>query len=146
MRHADLEISNKHIEVIGNSVDFDDQLIIPNDSRNIVFVGSMFYEPKYSCCNDFCSICATSYFAFGFIRRFYIVGSRPSASVCRLASEHVIITGFVDDPKFYLKKASVVVVPMYSGAGVQNKIIEAMSIGCCVVTTEIGAEGLEGIG
>ena len=38
LRHADLEISNKHIEVIGNSVDFDDQLIIPNDSRNIVFV------------------------------------------------------------------------------------------------------------
>lgn len=46
LRHADLEISNKHIEVIGNSVDFDDQLIIPNDSRNIVFVGSMFYEPN----------------------------------------------------------------------------------------------------
>ena len=44
-----------------------------------------------------------------------------------------------------MKKASVVVVPMYSGAGVQNKIIEAMSIGCCVVTTEIGAEGLEGL-
>ena len=100
---------------------------------------------KYSCCNDFCSICATSYFAFGFIRSFLYCRLSTICSVCRLASEHVIITGFVDDPKFYLKKASVVVVPMYSGAGVQNKIIEAMSIGCCVVTTEIGAEGLEGI-
>ena len=145
LRHADLEISNKHIEVIGNSVDFDDQLIIPNDSRNIVFVGSMFYEPNIVAVTTFVRYVLPLILLLDSSVRFYIVGSRPSASVCRLASEHVIITGFVDDPKFYLKKASVVVVPMYSGAGVQNKIIEAMSIGCCVVTTEIGAEGLEGI-
>ena len=64
MRHADLEISNKHIEVIGNSVDFDDQLIILMILEILFFVGSMFYEPNTSCCNDFCSICATSYFCF----------------------------------------------------------------------------------
>jgi hypothetical protein len=31
---------------------------------------------------------------------------------------------------------------MLTGAGIQNKIIQAMSYGCCVATTAIGAEGL----
>ena len=32
---------------------------------------------------------------------------------------------------------------MLTGAGIQNKIIQAMAYGCCVITTSIGAEGLD---
>ena len=81
MRHADLEISNKHIEVIGNSVDFDDQLIIPNDSRNIVFVGSMFYGPNIVAVTTFVRYVLPLILLLDSSVRFYIVGSRPSASV-----------------------------------------------------------------
>ena len=42
----------------------------------------------------------------------------------------------------YLDRASVVIAPMISGAGIQNKIIQAMGRGRCVVTTKIGSEGL----
>ena len=136
--------STQEIYVVNNSTELR-QCINQPDGQDLVFVGSMFYEPN---------IVATSAFVHNVLpqiiqaepnAKFYIVGSKPAASVKRLASEHVVVTGFVDDPKAYLKHASVVVVPMISGAGVQNKILEAMSMGCCVVTTPIGAEGLDNI-
>lgn len=135
--------NSKEIFVIGNSVPFDEELITQNEESNLVFVGSMCYAPNIVAVKTF----VKSIFPLVLNRipnaKFYIVGSRPVKSICDLASENIIVTGFVDDPKDYLRKATVVVVPMYSGAGVQNKILEAMSIGCCVVTTKIGSEGLE---
>ena len=135
--------NSKEIFVISNSVPFDEELIVQNEDSNLVFVGSMCYAPNIVAVKTFVK------FVFPLIlnripnAKFYIVGSRPVKSVCDLASGNVIVTGFVNEPKDYLRKATVVVVPMYSGAGVQNKILEAMSIGCCVVTTKIGSEGLE---
>ena len=132
--------NSKEIFVIGNSVPFDEELITQNEESNL---GSMCYAPNIVAVKTF----VKSIFPLVLNRipnaKFYIVGSRPVKSICDLASENIIVTGFVDDPKDYLRKATVVVVPMYSGAGVQNKILEAMSIGCCVVTTKIGSEGLE---
>lgn len=145
LAHAGSSGSAGKIEVIGNSVECDAELIVPNDSRNIVFVGSMYYDPNIVAVTTFVRHVLPIILRFEPRTKFYIVGSRPVAAVRNLASEHVVVTGFVDDPKAYLRMASVVVVPMYSGAGVQNKILEAMSIGCCVVTTRIGAEGLDGI-
>ena len=121
--------NSKEIFVIGNSVPFDEELITQNEESNLVFVGSMCYAPNIVAVKTF----VKSIFPLVLNRipnaKFYIVGSRPVKSICDLASENIIVTGFVDDPKDYLRKATVVVVPMYSGAGVQNKILEAMSIG-----------------
>ena len=128
--------------VIPNSVIIPEESITQTNENNIVFVGSMFYDPN---------IIAVTTFAkkvFPLITekvpnvKFYIVGNRPSAKVRNLACENIEVTGFVEDPKKYLRLSNIVVAPMYSGAGVQNKILEAMSLGCCVVTTSIGAEGL----
>ena len=136
--------NSKEIFVIGNSVPFDEELITQNEESNLVFVGSMCYAPNIVAVKTF----VKSIFPLVLNRipnaKFYIVGSRPVKSICDLASENIIVTGFVDDPKDYLRKATVVVVPMYSGAGVQNKILEAMSIGCCVVTTKIAAVRFRG--
>ncbi|MGM9838208.1 MAG: glycosyltransferase [Paludibacteraceae bacterium] len=136
--------AKKTIHVVNNSIELYDCVPQP-DSEDIVFVGSMYYMPN---------IVASTYFAEEVLplilqkepnSKFYIVGAKPSARVRKLASTHVIVTGFVEDPKVYLCNASVVVVPMLTGAGVQNKILEAMSMGCCVVTTPIGVEGLDGV-
>lgn len=138
-------VCRKPIHVVCNSTDFDDELVGQSDVRDLVFVGSMFYDPNVVAMTVFVREVLPRILRQEPETRLFIVGSRPVPAVRKLASEHVVVTGFVENPKEYLRKAAVAVVPMYSGAGVQNKILEAMSIGCCVVTTDIGAEGLEGI-
>lgn len=142
---AHAESKSHPIGIIGNSTVVDDEIVEQIDSRDIVFVGSMFYKPNIIAVTTFAHYVLPLILKEEPSAHFYIVGSRPVRIVRKLKSEHITVTGFVEDPKEYLRKASVVVVPMYSGAGVQNKILEAMAIGCCVVTTQIGAEGLNNI-
>ena len=54
----------------------------------------------------------------------------------------VIITGRVDDVKPYINQASVYVVPLRIGGGTRLKILEALALRKAVVSTTIGAEGL----
>ena len=51
----------------------------------------------------------------------------------------VVVTGKVEDVREHLKTSAVSVTPIRIGAGIQNKILEAMSMGIPVVTSDIGA-------
>ena len=66
-----------------------------------------------------------------------IVGARPHHRVRRLASERVKVTGWVDDVREYYQSVSLFVAPMQSGMGLQNKVLEAMSMSRACVTTTI---------
>jgi glycosyltransferase involved in cell wall biosynthesis len=55
----------------------------------------------------------------------------------------VHVTGTVPSVAEYLEKASVVIVPLRIGGGTRLKIFEAMAMGKALVSTSIGAEGLE---
>ena len=133
------------IVVINNYVDFpdDSQVCKHNTDDIIMFLGKMNYEPN---------ITAVKYFAntiFPILRRsirdlrFFVVGAQPTKEIRDLSEiEGIEVTGFVESTEPYFQKASIVIAPMLTGAGVQNKIIQAMSYGCCVATTNIGAEGL----
>ncbi len=52
-------------------------------------------------------------------------------------------TGFVDDVRPFLRDATVAVIPLRVGGGTRLKVFEAMAIGCPVVSTSLGVEGLE---
>jgi polysaccharide biosynthesis protein PslH len=74
-----------------------------------------------------------------------IVGRNPTARVKALAEgrPRVTVTGTVADVRPYLESASVVVVPLRVGGGTRIKIYEAMGMERAVVSTTIGAEGLD---
>ena len=74
-----------------------------------------------------------------------IVGRNPTARVRSLAEgrARVTVTGTVPDVRPYLEAASVVVVPLRVGGGTRIKIYEAMGMERAVVSTTIGAEGLD---
>ena len=74
-----------------------------------------------------------------------IVGRNPTARVKALAEgrPRVTVTGTVADVRPYLEAASVVVVPLRVGGGTRIKIYEAMGMERAVVSTTIGAEGLD---
>jgi sugar transferase (PEP-CTERM/EpsH1 system associated) len=74
---------------------------------------------------------------------FLIVGSRPARAVTRLATRSgVVVTGFVQDIRPYLRSATACVVPLRVARGIQNKLLEAMACGCAVVATPQAAAGL----
>jgi polysaccharide biosynthesis protein PslH len=76
---------------------------------------------------------------------FCVVGANPSSHVRKLAEScpAVTLTGRVPDTRPYLAKSQVCVVPLKSGSGTRLKILEAMAAGVPVVSTSIGAEGLD---
>ena len=75
--------------------------------------------------------------------RVSIVGRDPAPSVRELATlPGVTVTGFVDDVRPYLDAAAVFAAPLRFGAGIQNKVLEAMSMAVPVVATGVAADGL----
>jgi len=115
-------------------------------SPMLLFIGTM---------NDFPNVDAALYFSneiFPRIREhhprasFYVVGNHPSAPVKRIgAREGVVVTGYVPDVRPYFEKASVFVAPLRAGSGIQTKNLEAMAMGVPVVTTSVGAMGMEAV-
>lgn len=66
----------------------------------------------------------------------YIVGKDPDISIQRLGEHPQIkVTGTVNDIRPYLGSATAAVVPQLYGAGIQNKVLEAMACGTPVVAT-----------
>lgn len=111
---------------------------------NIIFVGKMSYEPNIVAVNFFSTQIFPLLKAKYSELKFIIVGANPDERVRKLADiEGVTVTGFVDSIERYFRHSTIVVAPMLIGSGIQNKIIQAMSYGCCVATTTIGAEGLK---
>jgi glycosyltransferase involved in cell wall biosynthesis len=55
----------------------------------------------------------------------------------------VEVTGYVADPTPYLTEADVFVVPLHAGGGMRVKILDAWLWGIPIVSTPIGAEGIE---
>ncbi|MCB0734442.1 MAG: glycosyltransferase [Bacteroidetes bacterium] len=134
------------IELLRNGVDLETFQFTEHDySRNqtLLFTGNMDYAPNVD---------AVTYFVqhlFDPIRAKYptvkliIAGQRPVKEVRDLASEAVVITGFVEDISEMYAQADVVIAPLRFGAGTQNKVLEAMAMGVPVVCTQIGFAGLE---
>jgi glycosyltransferase involved in cell wall biosynthesis len=109
----------------------------------VVFVGSMDWEPNVDGAEWFCDS------VWPLVREqvpgatFRIVGRSPGPRVQRLSGPSVEVTGSVSSVVEHLREAAAVVVPLRVGGGTRLKIYEAMATGCAVVSTTIGAEGLD---
>jgi GT2 family glycosyltransferase/SAM-dependent methyltransferase/glycosyltransferase involved in cell wall biosynthesis len=73
-----------------------------------------------------------------------IVGPNPPPEVQALAAPLVEVTGWIEDLKPLLDSARLMAAPLRYGAGLKGKVTQALAVGLPVVTTPIGAEGIEG--
>ena len=134
------------ITVVATGVDTKKYGVVPPATATpprIVFTGSMDWEPNldavaYFCRDIFPRVLSTFPSAI-----FQIVGRNPHPQVRQLASEHIEVTGTVPSVREYLRDATLVVVPLRIGGGTRLKIFEAMAMGKAVISTSIGAEGLD---
>jgi glycosyltransferase involved in cell wall biosynthesis len=74
-----------------------------------------------------------------------IIGGSAPPQLLALAGPRVEFTGFVRDLRPHLASAAAVVVPLRLGGGTRLKIVEAMAMGKAIVSTTLGAEGIEAV-
>jgi sugar transferase (PEP-CTERM/EpsH1 system associated) len=134
------------ITVVPNGVDLDYFRPAPQPKlrRYVVFSGSMDWRPNQD---------AARYFVreiLPLLRQVRpdlectFVGRSPPADVQALAEvPGVQVTGTVDDVRPYVQRAAVYVVPLRIGGGSRLKILEALAMGRAIVSTPVGAEGLD---
>jgi sugar transferase (PEP-CTERM/EpsH1 system associated) len=76
--------------------------------------------------------------------KLWIVGKDPSNQIKNLARDPAItVTGSIDDIRPYLRAATIAVAPIQYGAGIQNKVLEAMACGTPVICTSQAVSALE---
>jgi glycosyltransferase involved in cell wall biosynthesis len=112
--------------------------------KRIVFVGSMDYHANVEGAVTFARNVWPSIHQHKALLTFTIVGKDPAPAVRELSSiKGVEVTGSVPDVRSYYREAIAAVVPLNVGGGSRLKILEAMAAGVPVVSTTLGAEGLD---
>jgi glycosyltransferase involved in cell wall biosynthesis len=134
------------ISVVPTGVDLNEysrQEPVARSAPLVMFVGSMDSRPNVDGVGFFCREIWPQILAKIPQARFRIVGRNPAGAVRDLASDSIEVTGTVASIAGELKSAAVVVVPLRIGGGTRLKIYEAMAMGKAVVSTSVGAEGLD---
>jgi len=143
------------IRVMGNGIDtdlFDPSRVSPQcdleqqAGPNISFVGQMDYRP-----NEEAVLWAARELMPELCKRYpeavlHVVGRNPTASV-RACGEvpGIQVWGEVPDVKPFVASANAVIAPLAIARGVQNKVLEAMSMARPVVLTQDAATGIDGV-
>ncbi len=141
------DVTPAPITVLSNGVDQEYFRLNPNVVREpatLVFSGKMSYHANISMVMSLYNEIMPRLWAKRPDVRLVVVGKDPPAEIRKLAdSSNVVVTGTVEDIRPYLWKATAAVVPLVYGAGVQNKILEAMSTGTPVITNSKVLSSLE---
>ncbi len=138
------DVPDLNVVALPGGVDIEDYPFLAEQSQtpSLLYVGNMHYPPNVDAVIFFCEE------IFPLIKhqvpdvKLLIVGKDPRGSVQALASEDVVVTGYVESVIPYYQQSLVSVVPLRAGGGTRLKIPEAMALGCPVVSTTVGCEGL----
>ena len=132
--------------VVPNGVDVDHFASVGDadrDPHTIVFTGVMNYEPNVDGVVWFVRECWPEVLRRFPNARLLIVGSHPNRAVSDLGTvAGVEVTGRVPETPPYFDRAAVAIAPLRLARGVQNKVLEAMSMGVAVVASPQAAQGL----
>ena len=137
---------NKDIIVVENGIDtnYFNRNSKKYTTKTIIFVGNMSYKPNVIAAKFICEK------IFPLVKqkekntKVIIAGSNPNNEVKKLSrlNENIKITGFISDIRDAYLKGSVFIAPMFIGSGLQNKLLEAMSMKIPCITTDLANKSL----
>ena len=122
------------------------QRVPANGPIRLLFVGGFAHPPNIDAITWFCREVLPKAQAAGRELALTIVGSKAGAEVKALERPGVNVRGFVSEEELLrlYAETDIVIAPLRYGAGVKGKVIEAMARGVPVVTTDVGAQGIDG--
>jgi glycosyltransferase involved in cell wall biosynthesis len=126
---------------------FFDPVVHPRElsaAPSILFCGALDYSPNVDAIDWFADSIWPSIHTQMPEARWCIVGKSPDARSKRWAAiEGVELIGEVPDVRPYYQRSWLQVVPLRIGGGTRLKIVESLGMRCPVVSTTLGAQGLE---
>lgn len=135
------------IGVIPNGVDcayFRPVATQPSDADTLIFTGALWYRPNVDALRFFLATVWPRVRARRPEARLRIVGARPNDEVRAMAGYPAVsVFGSVPDVRPYLAESAAAIVPLRLGSGTRLKILEALATRRPVISTTLGAEGLE---
>lgn len=132
------------IQVIPNGVD--SEFFSPREvvkKYDVVFVGNMNYTPNSDCAIHLVKNIMPLVWDKKPDAKVLIAGAEPSGAVLRLANERVKISGWVEDIREAYACGRLFAAPLQIGTGLQNKLLEAMSMEIPCVTSSLANNALQ---
>lgn len=131
------------LHIVANGVDMEYFAPIVREKKyDIVFCGNMSYEPNVRASRYLVEQVMPLVWKVMPQARLLLAGATPKKNVRGLAGDRVTVSGYVDDIRESYASAKVFAAPMQTGSGLQNKLLEAMSMQIPCVTTTIANDSL----
>jgi glycosyltransferase involved in cell wall biosynthesis len=74
---------------------------------------------------------------------FYIAGRGMPESFKQLSGKNIQVIGEVENAITFMQSKQIMIVPLFAGSGIRVKILEGMALGKSIITTSLGAQGIE---
>ncbi len=131
-------------EVIPNGVDADWFQPGPEarESATLLFTGNFEYEPNVDAALWLAADLLPGLRQRGLKAQLWLVGHAPPQALRALAGDQILVTGRVPDLRPWLQRATLYVCPLRKGAGIKNKVLEALAAGCPLLATPLSADGI----
>ena len=131
------------ILIIPNGVDHDFFKPMEREKKyNLVFTGNMSYPPNVNAVEYLANEILPIVWKSRPETTLYIAGATPDPKVKKAASERIIVSGWLDDIRDAYAQSRVFIAPMRIGTGLQNKLLEAMSMRLPAITSPLANASL----
>ncbi len=118
---------------------------IQKKKADLVFTGNMAYPPNVDAAEFLVNQIMPLVWKKMPGAKVMIAGATPDKRVTSLKSENVTVTGWLDDIRDSYAGAKVFIAPMQIGTGLQNKLLEAMSMKVPSITTPLANDALQAV-
>jgi len=112
------------------------------DGGNLLFVGNFEYRPNQDAARLLTERIMPEIWRQMPGAQLQLVGNNPPEWMLNLADSRVLVTGRVPDVQPYLARATVFICPLRMGAGLKNKVLEALAMGIPLVATPLSVDGI----
>ena len=134
---------NSEILIVPNGVDHD--FFKPQEREkkyDLVFTGNMSYPPNVNAVDYLVNEILPIVWKSLPETTLYIAGATPDPKVKKAACDRIIVSGWLDDIRDAYAQSRVFIAPMRIGTGLQNKLLEAMSMGLPAITSPLANASL----